>query len=225
MARALFWSLRFERTSGNRPWLGAAPEPCTETPRTLQRGASNVWFPAVHSSISIPPWSEGAFKILNRYWSALQYSPDDALTQIIGGMGIAKGTPFTVQDLVLAVQQRRTGEGGGGTQPDSLRWQEYEALQRGKAETGPDQEFVCVSAEGGNDLAAEWFERVMLVKRLREVRALHSFTRIVGPMIGDPPERRAQIFQAAPGWLPAIEVRGEGVFLELSIPLPPLMSI
>ena len=35
-------------------------------------------------------------------------------------------------------------------------------------------------------------------------------------MIGDPPERRAQIFQTSPGWLPAIEVRGEGVFLELS---------
>jgi hypothetical protein len=35
-------------------------------------------------------------------------------------------------------------------------------------------------------------------------------------MVGDPPERRAQIFQASPGWLPAIEVRGEGVFLELS---------
>jgi hypothetical protein len=170
----------------------------------------------VHSSISIPPWSEGAFKILNRYWSALQYSPDDALTQIIGGMGIAKGTPFTVEDLVLAVQQRRTGEGSGETQPDALRWQEYEALERGKAETGPDQEFVCVSAEGGNDLAAKWFDKVMLVKRLREVRALHAFTRVVGPMVGDPPERRAQIFQTSPGWLPAIEVRGEGVFLELN---------
>jgi hypothetical protein len=132
-------------------------------------------------------------------------------------MGLAKGTPYTVGDLVLAVQQRRTGDGSGGvTQPDALRWQEYEALVRGKAETGPDQEFVCVSAEGGNDLAAEWFDRVMLVKRLREVRALHSFTRVIPPMVGDPPERRAQIFQTSPGWLPAIEVRGEGVFLELS---------
>ena len=205
------------RCSGSRPWLGVAPEPCSETPRTLQRGASNVWFPTVYSSISIPPWSEGAFKILNRYWSALQYSPDDALSQIIGGMGIAKGTPYAVEDLVLAVQQRRTGEGSAGAQPDALRWQEYEALARGKAETGPDQEFVCVSAEGGNELAAEWFERVMLVKRLREVRALHSFTRVVPPVVGDPPERRAQIFQTSPGWLPAIEVRGEGVFLELNI--------
>jgi hypothetical protein len=205
------------KCSGNRPWLGGAQEACNETPRTLQRGASNVWFPTVYSSISIPPWSEGALKLLNRYWSALQHAPDDALSQIIGGMGIAKGTPYSVEDLVLAIQQRRTGEGSGaGAQPDGLRCQEHEALVKGKAETGPDQEFVCVSAEGGNDVAAEWFERVMLVKRLREVRALHSFTRVMPPMPGDPPERRSPICQSSPGWLPAIEVRGEGVFLVLN---------
>jgi hypothetical protein len=87
---------------------------------------------------------------------------------------------------------------------------------KGKAETGPDQEFVCVSAKGGNAVAEEWFERVMLVKRLREVRALHSFTRVIPPMPGDPPERRSPICQSSPGWLPAIEVRGEGVFLVLN---------
>lgn len=202
--------------TGNRPWLGGAPEQCIETPRTLQRGASNVWFPTVYSSISIPPWSEGAFKILNRYWSALQYAPDDALAQIIGGMGIAKGTPYSVDDLVLAIQQRKSGEGSSTSQGDGLRWQEYEALVKGKAETGPDQEFVCISAGGGNDVATDWFERVMIVKRLREVRALQSFTRVIPPMPGDPPERRSPICQSSPGWLPAIEVRGEGVFLVLN---------
>lgn len=202
---------------GNRPWLGSsAKETCLETPRALQRGASNVWFPTVHSSISIPPWSEGAFKIINRYWSALQYAPENALAQMLTGMQITKGTAYTVEDLVLAVQQRKTGESGVEAGPESLRWQEYEALTRGKLETGPDQEFVCVSAGGCNDLAASWFDRVMVVKRLREVRALHSFTRVTPPMPGDPADRAAQIFQTSPGWLPAIEVRGEGVFLDLN---------
>ena len=44
------------RCSGRRPWLPGDAELCSELPRTLQRGASNVWFPVVHSSISIPPW-------------------------------------------------------------------------------------------------------------------------------------------------------------------------
>ena len=112
------------KCSGSRPWLGESPEMCIETPRTFQRGASNVWFPTVYSSISIPPWSEGAFRLLNRYWSALQHAPNDALAQILNGMGIVKGTPYTVDDLVLAVQQRKGGEGSDDNQETTLRWQE-----------------------------------------------------------------------------------------------------
>lgn len=205
------------RCSGNRPWLGDSREPlCTETPRTFQRGASNVWFPTVHSSISIPPWSEGAFRLLNRYWSALQHAPDDALVPILTGMGIVKGTPYSVDDLVLAVQQRRNGESGEDRTTD-IRWQEYEALSKGKAESDLDQEFVCIPSQGGNDLAALWFDQIMLVKRLREVRALQSFTRVTPHLVGETPDRRAQICNTSPGWLPAIEVRGEGVFLVLNI--------
>lgn len=203
------------RCSGNRPWIGGSRELCTETPRTFQRGASNVWFPTVYSSISIPPWSEGAFRLLNRYWSALEHAPDDALVPILTGMGIAKGTPYSVDDLVLAVQQRR-GENTGEDRTTDIRWQEYEALTKGKAEADIDQEFVCIPSEGGNDLAASWFDRVMVVKRLREVRALQSFTRVTPHLSGETPDRRAQIYETSPGWLPAIEVRGEGVFLELN---------
>ena len=203
------------RCSGNRPWLGGSRELCTETPRTFQRGASKVWFPTVYSSISIPPWSEGAFRLLNRYWSALEHAPDDALVPILTGMGIARGTPYSVDDLVLAVQQRR-GENTGEDRTTDIRWQEYEALTKGKAEADIDQEFVCIPSEGGNDLAASWFDRVMVVKRLREVRALQSFTRVTPHLSGETPDRRAQIYETSPGWLPAIEVRGEGVFLELN---------
>ena len=204
------------RCSGSRPWLGDSHESCSETPRTFQRGASNVWFPTVYSSISIPPWSEGAFRLLNRYWSALQHAPNDALPHILNGMGIAKGTPYTVDDLVLAVQQRKGGKGSDDNQETTLRWQEYEALSKGKAETGLDQEFVCIPSEGGNDLAGSWFDRIMVVKRLREVRALQSFTRVTPHLAGEMPDRRAPICDTSPGWLPAIEVRGEGVFLELN---------
>ncbi|NIQ18102.1 MAG: hypothetical protein GTN43_04820, partial [Candidatus Aenigmarchaeota archaeon] len=58
----------------------------------------------------------------------------------------------------------------------------------------------------------------MYVDRLREVRALRGFTRVAPP---DP----SNIFQvkiapiskyANPYWLPAIEVRGEGLYIELN---------
>lgn len=201
--------------SGRRPWLSDR-EQCPSFPRTLQRGASNVWWPIVHSSLSIPPWSEGAFRLLNRYWLALKYIPLESLEPTIRGMGIARGTPYTVEALVLAVRQRRENEEGGGSNLKSIKEEEYEALVIGQEEVSADQEFVCVPSPERGPLTSAWFDQVMLVKRLREVRALQSFTRLMPWTPGDPDSRRAPLFGSNPGWLPAIEVSGEGVFLRLS---------
>lgn len=206
-----------KRCSGRRPWLSDNEE-CTLIPRTLQRGASNVYFSVVRSALSIPPWSEGVYKVINSYWTVFQSIPDVALQATINGMGIAKGTPYSVDDLVAAVRQRRDGTESltaDGYDETKLRTQEYEALVRGRKDGGGKDDFVCVSADGSSDLIDEWFDQVMAVQRLREVRALQSFTRLMPPESSDPPERRAQLSKEAVAWLPAIEVQGEGVFLTL----------
>lgn len=203
------------KCKGRRPWLiNDDTEPCGETPRTLQRGASNVWFSVTHSAISIPPWSEGAHKLLNKYWPALQHVPSSAVRATLDGMGLAERSPYTVDDLVLALQQRRerTGDDGSWT-PETLRVQEYEALVHGKPDISKEQDFVCEPVKVPAELS-DWFERVMVVKRLREVVALQSFTRIEPPS----PTRAVPlppIADVRPPWLPAIEVLGEGVFIKL----------
>src|SRR5262249_56179941 len=65
------------------------------------------------------------------------------------------------------------------------------------------------------------FDKVVLVERVREVRALVGFTRIGSP--GDfndpdelPPERLAPLSRSQPKWVPTSEVRGEGVFLQFA---------
>ena len=63
---------------GRRPWLSEPDASCDQVPRTLQRGASNVWFSLMHSAISIPPWSEGAFLVLNKHWEMLRHLRDQA---------------------------------------------------------------------------------------------------------------------------------------------------
>lgn len=62
---------------------------------------------------------------------------------------------------------------------------------------------------------------MVLVERLREVRALIGFTRIESP--GDladvedfPRDRVAPLSRKAPQWVPASEVRGEGIFIRFS---------
>lgn len=204
------------RCRGRRPWLSGQNDDCDEIPRTLQRGASNVWFPVVRSAISIPPWSEGAFKLLNRFWVALRSVPEEAIHETIRGMQLTKGTEFSIEDLVVAVKQRKNRESPESVDDHSLKFQEYEALVKGRAELTSRQDFVCVPADSSDENLVPWFDKIMLVKRLREVRVLESFTRLLPPGPADRPDQRAPLYDSSPGWLPAVEVIGEGVFFRLN---------
>lgn len=199
---------------GQRPWLKSNDGACDSPPRTVQRGASNVWFASTKSALSIPPWSKAAFKALNQYWPVLKVVPLDALAATITGMGLAERTGYLVGDLVEAVKLRKEDAGGRtGIDRETLRLQEYEALLHGAPDTPQNPDFVCIPGELG-PYGRRWFDTVMLVRRLREVRVLQSFTRLLPAGPGDD-ARQAPIFVDDPGWLPAIEVRGEGVFLRL----------
>lgn len=203
--------------SARRPWLSEGDVACDQTPRTLQRGASNVWFSLMHSAISIPPWSEGAFLVLNKHWEMLRHLRDrEALRAVLDSMQLAAGTIFSTDDLVAAVIQRQTGETADDDDVTrSLKRDEYLALLHGRPERSIDQQFVCVPASEVPSSLAGLIERVMLVKKLREVRVLESFSRVTPPDASQP-VRRPPIFDVHPGWLPAIEVNGEGVFMTLS---------
>lgn len=199
---------------GNRPWLGKDQEDCTQIVRTVQRGASNVWFGKFRSVISIPPWSENAFQLLDRQWDILRILPPVALEAAIRELGLVEGTQFSVADLVAAVDERKRRQDGMSEQPRSeeeLRRDEYKALLVGKPEEAGAQ-FAGAPAEVPDDLN-HVLDKVMLVSRLREVRALEGFSRILPP---GSQEELASLFSSDPGWRPAIEVKGEGIFLQLS---------
>jgi hypothetical protein len=202
--------------SGSRPWLSAPDVSCDQVPRTLQRGASNVWFSLMHSAISIPPWSDGAFLVLNKHWEMLRHLRDQgALRAVIDSMRLAEGTIFSTDDLVAAVIQRQADESADDDDVTrSLKRDEYAALLHGRPEKSRDQQFVCVPAAATPGSLSGVIDRVMLAKKLREVRVLESFSRITPP---DPsqPVLRPPLFDTHPGWLPAIEVNGEGVFITL----------
>jgi hypothetical protein len=64
------------------------------------------------------------------------------------------------------------------------------------------------------------FEETTLVEMLREVRALIAFTRLESK--GDfadadlqDDDRQTPLSRKSPTWLPASEVRGEGIFIRL----------
>ena len=199
---------------GNRPWLGRDQEDCDQIVRTVQRGASNVWFGSFRSVISIPPWSENAFQLLDKQWDILRILPPVALESAITELGLTRGTHFSVADLMAAVQERKRRQEGMTAGPRSeqeLRGDEYKALLVGQPEE-PGGQFAATLGEVPEQLTGV-VDQVVLVSRLREVRALEGFTRILPP---GSQEELAALFSSDPGWRPAIEVKGEGIFLSLA---------
>lgn len=72
-------------------------------------------------------------------------------------------------------------------------------------------------------LLSPWFARVNLVERLKETRVFYGFDRIEqsnGSLTGMPGNAMEQLFRDPPKqrenrWLPAVEVFGEGIYIEL----------
>lgn len=205
---------------GLRPWLvGSEPHSdCTEQLQVLQRGSSNVWFPVVRSAISIPPWSDEAYQVARRWLKAWQSLPAETLPTLVRGV-LPDGAPEPlVSSVVAAVLDLRgdTTADGAAEDPDEsqLRGQEYEALLAGRREESPRQQFVCVD----HDLTSAPptlapLAQLADVARLREVRALQSFSRL--SPVADEDEHLVPLSKEELSWLPAIEVLGEGLFLRL----------
>jgi hypothetical protein len=216
--------------TGERPWLGDNVD-CSEQPRVLQRGASNVWFAVNASALSIPPWSEHVFKAVERIWPSLRAmidtyndAPEDQRSVLrpflektiratyLPGLDV----DFTVEDVIGAGLARLGFETGAPM--SGLKEEEHEALIRGNSSSS---DFVCVplsEAHTARDgVTQRWFERVMLVKRLREVRVLTGFTRVLPLSPGDDRSVRLAplVKEEERFWLPAVDVIGEGIFLEL----------
>ena len=203
------------RCRGLRPWLPSGPEPCDHHPITVQRGASNLYFPAIESALSIPPWTDRLQETLGTWWSNLVDIPDREdralyisftkdLQQALDSLGM------TPEELAEAIERRIVQYEEIDTK--DLRPAEYRqfvedhgelVLHKGEFETR--REMVPSGLVG-------WFSHIVRAVRLREVQAVYGFTRINPPGEAD---TIAPLSVNRFPWLPAIEVRGEGIFLSL----------
>ncbi|MET9231328.1 DUF1998 domain-containing protein [Lentzea sp. NPDC003310] len=216
------------KCTGRRPWLGAGTEEpnCDAIPRTLQRGASAAWFAVNRSALSIPPWSENLTKHVVRHRRTLQgaFGKANAL-EVVDDSGILEGTPFSARDALDAYRQWQEMSEGVDADTESavalealngFRLEEYEPLCFGTGDADQGEDFECVRPADHETVSPPaGVERSMLVKRLREVRALYSFTRVEAPDVLPDRRRYAALAKQRLDWLPAIEVSGEGVFLTL----------
>lgn len=200
---------------GRRPWLGTdADEQCTEAiPRVVQRGASNLYFSVVESALDIPPWSDELQKKIGMRWAMLEQAPDqNARRVLVQAMRLAEVTGKSEGDLLALIEDRVARL----RSPDrNLRWEEYQQFVQHTQPFGENTEFEIRPAGAPPGLAG-WLQSVTRATRLREVRALRGFTRVFPPSPGDD-DRVAKLSLNRASWLPAVENRGEGIFIQLKL--------
>lgn len=202
------------KCAGKRPWLPAGPEACQSKrpPVVVQRGASNLYFPAVESALDIPPWSDDIQDALGHHWANIVSgdTPEDMDRYIEKFVWPAWEGPNITLEILKAKVRQRIELLDAPDRPD-LRWEEYLQLTSGQKTMEEDSEF-SLRPEKVPDTLAGMVGYLARVVRLREVRAIKGFTRIHPPS-GD--DRMATLSVRKKTWLPAIEVRGEGIFLAL----------
>ena len=211
--------------SGFRPWLYDRQEGCDQPVRVIQRGASNVHFGVVCSALSIPPASEAVSLIVQEMRSVLDAVPEPSLPSVLEGLAQKYGV--TAEQLLSAYRQLRTLETDATALTErQARLEEYDALSDDREDpvvSGVVPQFRNRVTAPPRSLS-RWFGLVGAASRLREVRALAGFSRIEPyPVTAEQVNRAIQEGMVSPlsksprNWLPAAEIRGEGIFFRFRI--------
>ncbi len=212
------------RCRGRHPHLSSFSSDGCDAPATLMvAGASNQWFPLTMSALALPPApGTGIDKLIEDRWNELQVlvSPEVfAAVSSLPQYGYLK--EYDRDALLAAIQTRLVGSSSDSsdagqpkeTVPDLLG-PEWEVLAGRKLPT-PTDDFTLDEAEVSAP-TSELFAAVRQVQRLREVRAQIGFTRLDAPDPDNPDiARPVRLWRSSTNWVPASEVRGEGIFLRI----------
>ncbi|MQA06820.1 MAG: DUF1998 domain-containing protein [Streptosporangiales bacterium] len=204
---------------GRHSHLGTYGE-CDQHPMLLVVGASNQWFAQTLSTLDVPKTSGGELAdLVAKHWDKLVGLPKNMLPygrdQVAGLTEFAR---WNDDEWWAAIERHRvdlqeeteTAEG----YPD-LRSPEWQILSSGEEVTS-DALTLRRDPVGVPGPLKNVYADVVLVERLREVRALVGFTRLDAPDPDDPTlVERVRLTRDTPTWLPASEVRGEGIFLRV----------
>jgi hypothetical protein len=202
---------------GRHPHLQQfAAEGCGRRLRLMVLGASNLWFPVSASALHLPT-EQTVTDLVIANWETFEDVTTQKLAQrMIDGMAELRALRAYPIEEVWACFEKIRSEGGPtpAETPDSLRDEEWRLLSRPTTERqDPDFRAVPTPSPDGYD---RLLDQVVLVSRLREVRALIGFTRISSPDREDlQPAKRVRLSRGSEEWVPAVEQRGEGIFLQL----------
>jgi len=195
---------------------------CPESAKAILLGSSNSWFQSSLSALSIPRSTDRLGKLIEEQWNDLADLETLEEVRLVKKKTnkfpslIPLFSEFQEDDIWTAIEAKRNGQTHG--QAEDLKLPEWQIFSNPDSATeSKDFKLRRVPAPKGYEAS---FEDTVLVERIREVRALLGFTRIESTadfaeatLLMD--ERMTPLRRESPTWLPASEVRGEGIFLRI----------
>lgn len=196
----------------------ARNEHCGKQLIPSQRGASNVYFPVSRSAISIPPWINPLYNLIDEHLRLIEETRD-----MFGDQGVTKVyekyfSDYSREDFYAALKRRLDNL----TEFKEIKQMEYDAITHHNDPTyASNKKHFKAEEDPLPDYLSPYFKRIIRVTRLREVKVLLGFMRVDAP---DPDaDEQPNVVKLSKGrsgegekWLPAAEVHGEGIFIEFN---------
>lgn len=198
---------------------------CEEPLHVLQRGASNLYYSIVRSALDIPhsPSSSG-----NKLYARIKETDEfDDLMKALADKKerrveffadeIAEELGISIEDVLGAVNTKEREQRTFKIPKDEdLRVAEWEILSSPDIESKETPNFKAKLASFDSPPMSSFtkiIKRVVLLEKLREVRAFCGFERVSPSDNVVSPKTSTE----SRSWLPATEVFGEGIFIEMNL--------
>lgn len=203
---------------GRRPWLRVNDKSCecsgeAGTLRVLQRAGSNMHYPVISSALDIPPWTSKLMAIAAGYWDDIAArEPADRVDWINSTpllLNKLQHANLSVENFVLSFNLAE--QSLNDASQDAIKTDEFNVFVSNIKEN--DREFA-LNPQILNSSLKNQLRSLAQVPRLREIRVIKGFTRINPPFEGESASM-SPISDTDLPWLPAMELRGEGIFFSL----------
>jgi hypothetical protein len=206
-----------------RPHSGTSR--CDKPVIPAQRGASNVYFAVTRSAISIPPWVNPLYNLVDEHFreigavvksSKLQGKGEaEAIRAAFDYFDILTNKKYTLEEFTEAYKRRKSNI----REFTAIKMMEYQAItHHNDASYQSNKRHFKAEEDQLPEYFNRYFSRIIRVTRLREVRVLLGFTRVDAPD-PDADEQPNIVYlkkDRVEPWLPAVEVNGEGIFIEFN---------
>lgn len=199
--------------NGESPWLGDKYEICSEKVTTLQRSSSSVYFPITVSSILIPPWSKQINQEIEKYYedNIEDFDNTEELIETLSRR-ISRKYKIDKQEAIPQIEAVLTEKNRDDLTYNEMLEDEYRAL---RMETH-DEEFITKKEEVPKFID-NYIEQIVLVKKMTETIVEVGFKRVNPEYdLTDSTTYTRLTDKINQKWLPGVNQKGEGIFIEFN---------